>query len=148
MLLIYHFDGRFVKCYHRSSLYHKQWSINNIKVKCSQIGKNMSDSFWRCSLKSVWQIESVADFIILVMWLWLLITKVNFTNEWELIDLSRLKCVQIRGYFWSVFSCIRTEYGPEITPYLVTFHTVYTRLNSLAILWFICACYLANFEAK
>ena len=22
-----------------------------------------------------------------------------------------LKCVQIRSYFWSVFSCIRTEYG-------------------------------------
>ena len=51
--------------------------------------------------------------------------------------------VQIRSYFWSVFSCIRTEYGdsllsgdsllcvfspnigkygPEITPYLDTFH--------------------------
>ena len=35
-----------------------------------------------------------------------------------------VKSVQIRSYFWSVFSCIRTEfspntetYGPEITPY-------------------------------
>ena len=45
-----------------------------------------------------------------------------------------VKRVQIRSYFWSVFSCIRTEYGdllfslntgkyrPEITPYLDTFH--------------------------
>ena len=30
--------------------------------------------------------------------------------------------VQIRSYFWSVFSRIRTEYGPEITPYLNTIH--------------------------
>ena len=44
-----------------------------------------------------------------------------------------VKSVQIRSYFWSVFSCIRTEYGspntekygPEITPYLDTFHAVY-----------------------
>ena len=53
-----------------------------------------------------------------------------------------VKSVQIRSYFWSIFSCIRTEiqerftieisvlspntgkYGLEITPYLDTFHTV------------------------
>ena len=45
-----------------------------------------------------------------------------------------VKFVQIRSYFWSVFSCIRTEYsvfspntgkyGPEITPYLDTFHAL------------------------
>ena len=35
-----------------------------------------------------------------------------------------MKSVQIRSNFWSVFSCIRTEYGPEITPYLYTFHAV------------------------
>ena len=34
--------------------------------------------------------------------------------------------VQIRSYFCSVFSHIRTEYGPEITPYLDTFHAVVT----------------------
>ena len=51
-----------------------------------------------------------------------------------------LKSVQIRSFFWSVFSCIRTEYGdllfvfspntgkygPEYTPYLDTFHVVNT----------------------
>ena len=46
-----------------------------------------------------------------------------------------MKSVQIRSYFWPVFSCIRTEYGdlsntgkygPEVTLYLDTFHTVYT----------------------
>ena len=49
-----------------------------------------------------------------------------------------MKSVQIQSYFWSVFSCIRTEYGdlpllslnigkhgPEITPYLDTFHVVF-----------------------
>ena len=45
-----------------------------------------------------------------------------------------MKSVQIRTFFLSVFSCIRTEYGdlikktdkygPEITPYLDTFHAV------------------------
>ena len=37
---------------------------------------------------------------------------------------SKDKIVQIRSYFWSVFSCVRTEYGPEITLYLDTFHAV------------------------
>ena len=46
-----------------------------------------------------------------------------------------VKSVQIRSYFWSLFSCIRTEYGdlrspskekyePEITPYLDNFQAV------------------------
>ena len=46
-----------------------------------------------------------------------------------------VKSVQIRSYFWFVFSCIRIEYGdlrnpntgkhgPKITPYLDTFHAV------------------------
>ena len=44
-------------------------------------------------------------------------------------DIYCVKSVQIRSYFWSVFSCIRTEYGPEITPYLDTFHAVIIRIN-------------------
>ena len=35
-----------------------------------------------------------------------------------------VKSVQIRNFFWSVFSRIRTEYGPGKTPYLDTFHVV------------------------
>ena len=43
-----------------------------------------------------------------------------------------VKVVQIRGFFWSVFSCIRTDtgkygtgkYGLEKAPYLDTFHAV------------------------
>ena len=35
-----------------------------------------------------------------------------------------VKSVPIQSNFWSVFSHIRTEYGPEITPYLDTFHAV------------------------
>ena len=42
-----------------------------------------------------------------------------------------MKSVQTRSYFWSVFSCIQTEYGdllrkygPEKTPYLDTSRSV------------------------
>ena len=35
-----------------------------------------------------------------------------------------VKSVQIRSFFWSLFSRIRTKYGPENTPYLDTFHAV------------------------
>ena len=37
-----------------------------------------------------------------------------------------VKSVQIWSYFWSVFLRIRSEYGPEITPYLELFHAVRT----------------------
>ena len=33
--------------------------------------------------------------------------------------------VQIRSFFWSVFSRNTGKYGPERTPYLETFHVVY-----------------------
>ena len=36
----------------------------------------------------------------------------------------REKCSNTE-FFWSVFFRIRTEYGPEKTPYLATFHAVY-----------------------
>ena len=56
-------------------------------------------------------------------------------------DKHCVKNVQIRSFFWSIFSCIRTEYGellckspnlvlspgkygPEKFPYLDTFHAV------------------------
>ena len=35
-----------------------------------------------------------------------------------------VKCVQVRSYLWSVFSPNTGKYGPEITPYLDTFHAV------------------------
>ena len=35
-----------------------------------------------------------------------------------------VKSVQIRRFFWSAFSRIRTQYRPEKTPYLETFHAV------------------------
>ena len=39
-------------------------------------------------------------------------------------NIHYVESVQVRTYFWSVFSCMRTEYGPEITPYLDTFYAV------------------------
>ena len=44
---------------------------------------------------------------------------------WKAICLMHyLKSLQIRSFFWSVFSFIWTEYGLEKTPYLDTFHVV------------------------
>ena len=48
---------------------------------------------------------------------------------WEHYITNRhcVKSVQLRNFFWSVFSRIRTDvgkYGPEKTPYLDTFHAV------------------------
>ena len=44
-----------------------------------------------------------------------------------------VKSVQIQSYFWSLFFCIRNteKYGPEITPYLDTFHAVRVDLRNL-----------------
>ena len=41
-----------------------------------------------------------------------------------------VKIVQIRRFFWSVFSRIWTEYEPEKTPYFDTFYTVYVILEN------------------
>ena len=47
------FDARFVKYYPFSLHCHKQYPINNIQVKCSQIGQNVSDIFLTYSLQIV-----------------------------------------------------------------------------------------------
>ena len=53
-----------------------------------------------------------------------------------------VKSVHIWSYFWSAFSCIRTKfspdtgkYGPQITPYLDTFHAVYICDDVWRISW-------------
>ena len=56
--------------------------------------------------------------------------KISYTDE------ESFYCVQsaqIRSFFWSVFSRIRTKYGPEKTPYLDTFHAVFL-LQTLTII--------------
>ena len=55
-----------------------------------------------------------------------------------IVSLHYVKSVQIWSLFWSVFSCIRTEYGyfpvfspnrgkygPEKTPHMDTFHAIF-----------------------
>ena len=46
---------------------------------------------------------------------------VIFEKEVGISTRHCVKSVQIRSYFWSVFSCIRTEYGERlrISPYSV-----------------------------
>ena len=48
----------------------------------------------------------------------------GYLNTWHYV-----KSVQIRSFFWSVFSRIRTEYGPEKTPYLNIFRTMWTYIK-------------------
>ena len=74
------FDVIFLK-YPFNLHYHKHCPINNIQVKCTQISQNVCDIF--CMF---WQIDRIADFIILVKWLWFLIATTNFLNEWKLIN--------------------------------------------------------------
>ena len=72
---------------------------------------------------------------------WYLRQNLEYECTWYVVHC--VKSVQIRSYFWSVFSCIYTEYRdllrkslyslqntgkywPEITLYLDTFHAVVT----------------------
>ena len=50
------------------------------------------------------------------------------------VNFHCVKNVQIRSFFWSVFSRIRTEYEPEKTLYLGTFHAVFC-MDSWKIAW-------------
>ena len=43
---------------------------------------------------------------------------------WVNFHVNCVKNVQIRSFFWSVFSRIRTEYRPDKTPYLDNFYAV------------------------
>ena len=42
-----------------------------------------------------------------------------------------MKSVQIRSFFWSVFSANTGKYGPEKALYLDTFHTVRVAMDSV-----------------
>ena len=66
-----------------------------------------------------------------------------------------MKSVQIRIYFWSVFSCIQTfsspnagKYKPEITPYLNTFHAVISIQKCLNLLKLKFKCKLPNYNCS
>ena len=53
-----------------------------------------------------------------------------FLYPWD--SLHCVKIVQIWSYFLSLFSCIRTEHRPEITPYLDNFHAAYFKLDTIS----------------
>ena len=61
----------------------------------------------------------------------------NITHHPNLSNLKDTHCeksVQIRSYFWYVFSCIRTEYGEirrDISPYSVREREYRSRNNSV-----------------
>ena len=57
--------------------------------------------------------------------------QIHYAILWS-VSSHCVKSVQIRSFFLSVFSCIRTEYGLERTPYLDTFHAV--SVKSLGII--------------
>ena len=51
-------------------------------------------------------------------------TIINKIRTLFILGKQCVKCVQIRSFFWSIFFRIRTEHGPEKTPYFETFHAV------------------------
>ena len=72
--------------------------------------------------------EKAVEESLLIKILWFIISRVF----WRL---HCLKSVQIRSFFWSVFSCIRTEYGLEKTPYLDIFYAVLISIIMCNPLW-------------
>ena len=62
------FDARFVKYHPFRSFrsHHKQSPINNINVKCLQIGQNVSDIFWTSFLQKV--SEKLRGFLVSSYW--------------------------------------------------------------------------------
>ena len=66
--------------------------------------------------------------VIAVWWSFLVVFHKTSSMETQLIPFQANHCVvksvQIRSYFWSVFSPNTGKYGPEITPYLDAFHAV------------------------
>ena len=58
----------------------------------------------------------------------LLTSELNFSSQYLIRIFYKekhgVKSVQTRSFFWSVFSCIWTEYGIEKTSYWDTFHAV------------------------
>ena len=87
-----------------------------------------SDSFFENILKTTCSYTWTALFDNLHFWLKLVCFSFCMINYSFVCQFSLhyhcVKSVQIRSLFWSVFSCIQTEYGPGITPYLDTFHAV------------------------
>ena len=88
------------------------------KMKAKEISKNLFRRF-----------KVITSHSWTVLWSGLLTQehwRVSFIEEY-LFFRHCVKSILIRSYFWSVFSCIRSEYRkyrPEITPYLNTFHVV------------------------
>ena len=87
-------------------------------IWCFKIWEFLSLPLWSITLSEM----SFADIVIKIKQSFR-ISMIDFTMP-NVQKKHCVKNVQIRSYFWSVFSCIRTEYGPKITPYLDTFHAV------------------------
>ena len=61
----------------------------------------------------------------------LLLNLVNILLVRFSLSFHYVKRLQIWSFYWSVFSCIRTEYRPEKVPYLDNFLPVFLSLNIL-----------------
>ena len=110
--------------------------------KCFRFEKSrcIVESFpWKSSTSSIlwvlWEFYSVVGLIIILLYLsspWFM--KDVLRTQTDIYDATHwVKSVQIRSFFWSVFSCIQSEYRKIRTrknPYLNTFHTVTIWENS------------------
>ena len=136
----------------RIKVYENCIKVSKIVQKCTKWLNGIAFSGAALKLKSSFLIFLDSTKLIIV---WIKIT--TFFKPWNCA-----KSVQIRSYFWSVFSGMWTEYeeirhlslfspnagkyGPEITLYLDTFHAVHVSfilwsfsswLISTNLVWFI-----------
>ena len=104
-------------------------------------------SSYACKLSAKNQADFSSKISIIVLWSSVIgslfhhkltLDRSTYSRECLILGVHCVKSVQIRSYFWSVFSCIRIEYGPylsvfspntgkygpEITPHLDTFPAV------------------------
>ena len=98
-------------------------NIRGMYEKCSKLTIKISERrYCCCSGAFIVNFEQISNIVLMLPLLTL--NKEQFTLVNIYRSLHCVKSVQIRSFFWSVFSCIQTEYGPEKTPYLDTFRAV------------------------
>ena len=77
------FDARFLNYYQFSLQHHKKYPVNNIKVKFLQIGQNVYEIFWLCSLQIV--SDKLRGFLISSFWPYDSDNHSKF-HKWMIID--------------------------------------------------------------
>ena len=80
--------------------------IRHVNHKSNFLSYNITNSSKNPKINSCCILTLLLGFLTLVMGY-----KIHIYDGFSSVDFHYVKSVQIQSYFWSVFSCIRTEYG-------------------------------------